>query len=255
MPLHWTKNLEIGDPVVDSEHRYLVQLINNLNEQYTSGRAETCLTQVFNHLVNYVRVHFDNEEALMEAINYPGLQQHKMKHKELMTQAMGLSDQYLENENTITAETVAFLEKWAVEHIAEADMKIKDFLKGEKPPSLTTTPAYLGQSGSEFKKCTLCGKVWQTLEDLQNDQDKVVKGVQADMTNHLYNLILFDCSCGTTLALMIKELLVNTQIPFEIEEHDKTEKQPEYCLKRKGGERCLEKCVCKYTNQVLVSLG
>lgn len=254
MFIEWSEKLEIGDPVVDSEHRYLAQLINNLHEQFGDGQKGGNLAEVFTHLVNYVRVHFRNEEALMETISFPEIVEHKIKHKELMTQAMDLSDLYMEGEENITAETLDFLKKWVIEHIVGTDMKIKEFLKGERPPSLTTTPAFSAQSGSDFKICTLCGKNWKTFDDLKNDKDKVIKGIQPDLKNHLYNLILFNCSCGTTLAMFIKEFVTHSDIFFEIEEHDGTRGCPEYCLKAGTGS-CLEKCACKYTKQIIEALG
>lgn len=255
MPFKWSKSLEIGDPLVDSEHRYLVELVNNLNEQFEAGKKGVSLAKVFTHLVNYVRIHFENEEALMAAIDFPELKEHQVKHQELVSQAMQLSNDYMEGEEDITLETVEFLKKWAVDHIAGTDMKIKPFVKAGRPLSLTTTPAFAASTGPEFKVCTLCGKDWKKFDDLINDQEKVIKGVQADLTNHLYNLILFDCSCGTTLALSVKELVTKVDIPFEIEEHLNSDQRPSYCLKAEDEGICLEKCACKYTKQVLDILG
>lgn len=254
MLIEWNENLEIGDPVVDSEHRYLAQLINNLHEQFEVGKTGLSLAKVFTHLAQYVRVHFENEEALMQAINFPGLVEHQAVHKDLVSQAMELSEQYMEGEEDVTAETVDFLKNWAVDHIVGEDMEIKRFLKGERPPSLPSTPAYASHSGPEFKVCSLCGKKWQTFEDLKNDKEKVLKGVQQDPTNQLYNLILFNCSCDTTLGMFLKEFVNLTDIPFEIEEHDNTGERPPYCIIKKEGESCLEKCICKYTQQVLEAL-
>lgn len=254
MFIQWSEKLEIGDPVVDSEHRYLSKLINNLQEQFEAGKEGISLAKVFTHLAKYVRVHFENEEALMEAINFPGLEEHRKEHKELVAQAMELSEQYMEGEGSITIETLEFLKDWAVDHIAGSDMKIKEFLKGERPPSLTSTPAYAAHSGPEFKVCSLCGKKWQTFEELKNDKDKVLKGVQLDLTNHLYNLVLFNCACDTTLGMFIKEFVTNTDIAFEIEEHREPEQRPGHCLKAEEGGPCLEKCACHYTRQVLQAL-
>jgi len=254
MLLEWNESLEIGDPVVDSEHRYLAQLINNLEEQFSAGKEGLSLAKVFTHLANYVRVHFENEEALMAAINFPGLAGHQKGHKELLEQAMDLSDRYMEGEESVTDETLEFLKNWAVDHIAVTDMRIKAFLKGNRPPSLTTTPAFADHSGPEFKVCTLCGKSWHTFDELKNDREKVLKGVQIDLTNHLYNLIFFNCSCDTTLGMFIKEFIPRTDIPFEIEEHSGEGQRPTYCLKADGDGPCLDNCACQYTWKILEAL-
>ena len=255
MFIEWSTALEIGDPVVDSEHRYLAQLINNLHEQYESGTLEGNLARVFTHLAKYVRVHFENEEALMAAVGYPELQAHQAEHRKLVEQAMALSEEYLDGSDTITEETIQFHKEWALTHISGTDMKIRDYLSGERPQHLSDIPAFANSSGPEFKKCTLCGKIWHTFDELKNDDTKVLKGCQPDLTNHLYNLVMYNCTCGTTLAMFLKEFVPHTDIPFVIDEHTDPHHRPEVCLKSDTTAPCLEKCACSYTHQLLAALG
>lgn len=254
MPLQWSDQLEIGDPIVDSEHRYLVQLIVNLHEQYTSGKVPEKLAGVFTHLAMYVKTHFENEEKLMEAVGYPELEQHRELHRGLVSQAVELSEQYMDGSETISEEVISFLESWAVDHISDSDMKIGKFLRGKPIPDLNLVPAFAIRSGSEFKKCTFCGKTWDTFEDLKSDDEIVLKGCQLDQSNHLYNLILFDCGCETTLGMFINEFMTRTDIPFVINEREDTSRRPDYCL-RNVGDECLPKCACAYTGQILDALG
>ncbi len=254
MFIEWNKNLEIGDPVVDSEHRYLIQLINNFYELFEKQGFKGNFANVFTHLARYVRTHFENEESLMVAIAYPDLENHRKQHEELIEQSMELSEQYLDGSETIRKETLIFLKDWALHHISETDMKIRAFLKGERPPELTNTPAYADSSRPEFKKCTLCGKTWQTFDDLKHDSSKSLKGCQMDSTNHLYNLILFNCSCETTLAVSIRDFATKTDIPFIINKRSRSGKRPSYCLKTGKESLCLEKCACSYTQKILTAL-
>lgn len=253
MVLEWKEQLEIGDPEIDSEHRYLVQLIVNLHEQYAKGKVPESLAAVFQHLVKYVKTHFDNEERLMEAIGYPGLEEQRKQHRDLVAQAVELLEQYMEGSDTVTGETISFLKNWALDHIARTDMKIRPFLQGKRSPDLTRVPAFAVRSGSEFKKCTFCGKIWKTFDDLKADSTIVLKGCQLDMTNHLYNLIMFNCSCDTTLAILIKEFMTRTDIPFVINEHADVSRRPSYCLKKDGA--CQKRCACTYTGRILDALG
>ena len=255
MPLGWSKQLEIGDPVVDSEHRYLFQLIVNLHEQYKRGKMPESLANLFTHLAMYVKTHFENEEKLMEAIGYPGLEEHRKQHLDLVEQAVELSEQYMDGSNTITDETINFLRFWAVTHIADTDMKIRKFLKDQRPPDLSLVPAFAIRSGAEFKKCTFCGKTWETFDALKADKGVVLKGCKLDKTYHLYNLIMFNCGCDTTLAMLIKEFITQTDITFVINEHVDNSKRPEYCLKKGSSGKCLEKCACLYTGQILDAIG
>lgn len=255
MLVEWSERLELGDPVVDSEHRYLVELINNLHEQQARGALQENLARVFTHLAHYVRVHFANEEALMAAVGYPQLKEHREQHRQLLKESMALSERYMEGRGAVTEDTLAFLRAWTFDHIAESDMKIRDYWGGERPSQLTRVPAFAAHSGTAFKVCSMCGKSWRTFAELKSDKSKVMRGYQLDRTNHLYNLILFNCTCGTTLALFLKQFLPEADIPFVIDEHAEPGHRPAWCLRSAPGGPCLPKCACSYTQRILEAMG
>lgn len=253
MLIEWNERLEIGHPLIDSEHRYLIRLINNLYEQYIAGKLSSHLAEVFTHLAKYVHVHFENEEALMKEIGYPELSEHQEEHRKLIDQAINLSEKFMDGSETVTDETILFLQDWALHHISESDMKIKKFLKGVHHKASHGIPAFVDEEGPEFKKCSMCGKMWHSFEELQSDSDIELLGCMIDCTNHLYNLILFNCTCHTTLGMLLKEFIPVTDFPFVIEEHTDSSDRTVYCLKDEG-EPCLEKCSCRYTSQILEAL-
>jgi len=252
----WSKIVEIGHPVVDAEHRYLTQLINNFFDQYEAGKGHVDLSRLFTHLTKYIRVHFRNEEALMQAVDYPYFEPHRKLHERLVKQCMELSEEYLDGEEAAPEHMFAFLKEWWVGHISESDTTIQPYVDKTAPVVLDVTPAFAGDGdhGPEFKKCTMCGKVWHSFEELAADPDKIVKGCQIDLTNHLYNLIMFNCSCNTTLAMFVSELVPQTDIPFVITNNGPSV-VPSYCMKENKNEPCLDKCACSYTRQVLEALG
>jgi len=246
--------VEIGDPLVDSEHRYLTELINNLHAQYEEGKEAFDLNVVFTHLTKYIRVHFRNEEALMQAIGYPQLREHRQLHEKLVQQFVELGEEYLDGSDSAEDDMFAFLKEWWMGHIGVTDPTMTPYLGKERPDGLEVRPAFAGDAGPDFKKCTMCGNTWHTFEDLAADKTKTLRGCQIDLTNHLYNLIMFNCSCDTTLAVFVSELVTNTDIPFVITNNDDPDHRPDYCMKEDKTEPCLDKCACAYTTQVLQAL-
>nr|WP_253714580.1 hemerythrin domain-containing protein [Treponema sp. OMZ 803] len=75
----WDVSYDVGVPSVDKQHRHLVDLINSLYNACLGERAELEATfrDVMKELVDYVMIHFKDEEAIMEQINYPGLKEHR----------------------------------------------------------------------------------------------------------------------------------------------------------------------------------
>lgn len=63
----WDVSYDVGVPSVDKQHRHLVDLINSLYNACLGERAELEATfrDVMKELVDYVMIHFKDEEAIM----------------------------------------------------------------------------------------------------------------------------------------------------------------------------------------------
>lgn len=256
MFLQWRNELNIGVPEIDSEHRYLVALVNNLYDKFTAHSMEDSLRDTFVHLIRYVDRHFKNEEALMRAAGYPLLQEHQRQHEVLEDKVSELAELYLTDKEHITAETMDFLKDWISVHVMKEDAKIGDFIGDQEfSGQLDHVPAYAQASDTHFKHCSYCEKEWETFQDLADDREISAINCMIDQNNHFYNLILFNCSCGTTLAIQLTEFIENGAGLFELEEHDNSLPKPDYCLNKSMSAECLPKCACAYTQEIMKQLG
>ena len=70
MTLVWRKQLEIGDEAIDSDHRYLICLINTVELAMRTPEHRDVLTTTLEQLVEYTHAHFEHEESIMLAIRY-----------------------------------------------------------------------------------------------------------------------------------------------------------------------------------------
>ena len=70
----WKDAYSVGNALLDSQHKQLIDLVNELN-----GDAE--LAAVLAGLQRYGDVHFRAEESLLEAVGYPDLEQHRKYHQ------------------------------------------------------------------------------------------------------------------------------------------------------------------------------
>jgi len=96
-----------------------------------------------------------------------------------------------------------FLRSWVYDHILTLDTEIGKHLAGHPLPSdWLGKPVFSEGSGTVFKHCTLCGKEWPTCEDFIWDKSKRVIRLTVDGSNNMYNIIMANCSCGTTLGFL-----------------------------------------------------
>ena len=64
MAYQFTKDLETGNSVIDSEHRQLIAAVNSLLDACSKGQGRTQLSSTANFLLNYTEKHFAYEEAI-----------------------------------------------------------------------------------------------------------------------------------------------------------------------------------------------
>lgn len=256
MLLEWQSKLNIGVPVIDAEHRYLVALANNLHDSLNADGSSDHLAELFAHLIKYVGRHFRNEEALMKAIAYPAITEHKKQHELLEDKTSDLSELFLTEGDRVSADTMDLLRDWLFIHVMSEDQEIAAFLSGKSlPDDCEYVPAYAQLSDSVFKQCTLCKKTWKTFDDLVADKDKTAICCMADEVNEYYNLILFNCSCGTTLAIQLAEFVDNCDMSFSFAKPEDCDPPPAYCLRTGTSEKCIRQCACAYTSKILDLLG
>lgn len=75
-----------GHPVIDEEHRLIVDSINEVSAAVEAGEHERCAT-LLDGFLKICTDHFASEEALLEALGFPSLADHKVFHKELVIKA------------------------------------------------------------------------------------------------------------------------------------------------------------------------
>lgn len=79
----WDKSIEVGDAILDAQHRHIVDLMNAL---YNAADGEGLATAdaVVHHVVRFLQHHFDTEEAILRQIGYPDVDRHAAEHRRLM---------------------------------------------------------------------------------------------------------------------------------------------------------------------------
>jgi hemerythrin len=127
----WSEKLETGISVIDSQHRVLVSMLNQIQtaaEEKDPATRNTIIKMDLQHLVEYTIYHFETEEKLMEEAEYSGLKEHKKAHENLRTEVLDYYDKFQKGEDVL-APLLSFLKYWLQGHIMKTDM---DFVPAVK---------------------------------------------------------------------------------------------------------------------------
>lgn len=129
--IEWDDAYLLGVPEIDSQHKKLIAIANELYDVVTGdeGEYKAKMPEILKKLTDYTQYHFSHEEKLQETIGYPGLAAHKNAHsffiKEVEFQIKSLS---AENKNSVLG-FYNYIAGWVFNHIAKSDKVWANFMK------------------------------------------------------------------------------------------------------------------------------
>ena len=127
----WTPAMSVGVEALDTDHKMLVGLINQLADAIAAGEADAIVASIVNGLVDYTEYHFGREEAMMRAADYAGLASHLATHQSIITALQHLRDAYAGGfREGIEQRLLDFMRGWLTGHIMGEDMKYAPAMKG-----------------------------------------------------------------------------------------------------------------------------
>ncbi|WP_220634652.1 bacteriohemerythrin [Georgfuchsia toluolica] len=132
----WSDQLELGIPLIDEQHRRFFDLAASFTGNGDGVRVMKTLVI----LSDYIRSHLRDEEALMKAAKYPGLEEHCRLHadfRRMLANLLGRARQMSLDE--IAEEVKYLINGWFYQHIVTVDFEYAPYLV-LNPPSHPHAP-------------------------------------------------------------------------------------------------------------------
>jgi hemerythrin len=133
MGLQWRDQLSVGNDLIDSDHKYLIDIINKVEvSMKANNRVE--LMAALEELAHYGSTHFEREEMVAKAVGYPKADQLHDSHVKLIA---SLSKVKAELGDSWTDEAqvqfTAFLRDWLIQHVIKEDIPMKPWMTKFSP--------------------------------------------------------------------------------------------------------------------------
>lgn len=117
----------MGIEEIDSQHKVLVELINEMHEAIHERHGSEAVRDVLSKLADYTKIHFAVEESLMRILGYPDYEGHKAQHEALIKNVIDLQRKVDSGHTAIGFELMHFLKVWLTRHIMESDQQYGHF--------------------------------------------------------------------------------------------------------------------------------
>lgn len=132
--IHWRNEMSVGVATIDEDHKVLIAIINEFEASQSRQSAEITCKKLF----AYTQSHFQREEAIQKAYNYPDMAAQHREHGEILGKLRTLIktsfiDKSAEMDDaTLIATLSNLLHDWVVGHVLHADLDMRPFFKTAK---------------------------------------------------------------------------------------------------------------------------
>jgi len=126
--IRWDPGHSVGIEQIDANHRWLVNLINELYDNLLNGGGES-IEDIAGRLVEYVDEHFALEQRLMRDSGYPGAQEHENEHRKAARMIREFNEQAQTGDPPALFDILEYLVRWLYGHIADMDRRMGEYLK------------------------------------------------------------------------------------------------------------------------------
>jgi hemerythrin len=126
----WNDRLSVEIEDIDTDHRIMVGLINNLHDAIAAGVGRQVIEGIIDEVVSYTDFHFAREERLFDLTSYAEAETHQKEHDDMRAWAKRAQDDYKSGSLPAPSlEVMMYLKDWLFDHILISDQKYAPYLK------------------------------------------------------------------------------------------------------------------------------
>jgi len=132
--IEWNNRLLLNVPLIDIQHKKLVQLVNNLHlaSLQSPEIANSAFIQAAYRVVDYVSYHSTIEEKMMLLMEYPEYSIHKKEHENFIREILIDTQTSSSEKNIVPNRYVEYLWDCKLSHIRAHDKNLAEYIKSVK---------------------------------------------------------------------------------------------------------------------------
>jgi hemerythrin len=134
MGFSWSDDLCTGIGEIDAQHKVLIRHFNELIDACAREKGHEEIGRFLTFLTGYVSRHFEDEERVMAANAYTGLERHREEHDKYRRKLTQLRDD-LDRQGAsdgVLSEAVWVAAEWFLDHIRQVDMAMAGALRSRR---------------------------------------------------------------------------------------------------------------------------
>jgi hemerythrin-like metal-binding protein len=125
---NWKSRYSVGVKELDLQHQAIMDGLNELHEEMMNGNQKDAVERSINNLVSLAGEHFAAEELLMASAGFPGLADHRAKHKALSRKVEEFIARHEKGDVAAYSQFMYFVRDWFTKHMENEDREYVPWL-------------------------------------------------------------------------------------------------------------------------------
>src|ERR1700674_1001634 len=113
----WNEKFSVGMKSMDDQHKYFLNLLNNLDDEIQRKNGDETVHTAINSLSAYGMLHFRAEEKILFTCGYPETEHQRQEHSFFVMQVKEMEASYLDGNLSRLGSIASFLRDWFINHI------------------------------------------------------------------------------------------------------------------------------------------
>lgn len=128
LKVEWSEAIATGHPATDNQHKFLIDIINELAEAIETEQTELKMGKILNLLQYYTEWHFEREDLCMERVKCPMGEKNRAAHCVFMDKLKQFKADYkVSPSHEFARKLYKELVDWLVHHIQGIDTSLKPY--------------------------------------------------------------------------------------------------------------------------------
>ena len=115
--------LSVGVRILDCDHRIRFETINEIHAAAERTESRRRTGTLLRRLAGFTLTHFELEEEMMAATEYPGLARHRLDHKRVMDKMKALTARYNRSGLPLDRDSLSVLSELHASHVHDGDLR------------------------------------------------------------------------------------------------------------------------------------
>jgi hemerythrin len=119
----------VGNELLDAQHKIILSHLDKIYTYLLADNKGRNLFELLDCLDINCKLHFLDEEKVMEAMDFPETEEHKVQHSLFVAHLGGFIRRHVELSSVMNIDELLFLKGWSLDHFEAFDGKYAEYKK------------------------------------------------------------------------------------------------------------------------------